>query len=73
MKATNTISNADRSYLRRPEAAAYLCCSKRHLDQLLADGDLPYYRIGRRIVAIKITDLEAFMEVRRIDVTGRRE
>ena len=41
----------------------------RTLDALKHDGELPFYRVGRRLIAFKIRDLEAFMQKRRIDVT----
>ena len=62
-------SRVDPVYPRRSETARYLGCSIRTLDALKHDGELPYYRMGPRLIVFKIHDLEAFMQKRRIDVT----
>ncbi len=55
-------------YLRRHEAADYLGCSVRQIDQLKHDGDLPYHRLGRRLIVFKVEDLDVLMKNHRIDV-----
>jgi len=57
----------DRSYFRRRNAAEYLGVSVRTLDQLKADGDLPFCKVGAIVVFIK-QDLDAFMLGNRIVV-----
>ena len=57
-----------RMYLRRPEAAKYLACSVRHIDEMKHDGELPFYRLARKLVVFKTEDLDALMSKRRIDV-----
>jgi len=55
-------------YLRRREAAKYLRCSVRQLDEMKHRGELPFHRFGRRLIVFKTTDLDALIEKRRIDV-----
>lgn len=43
------------------EAAALLSCSRRHVVNLRARGELPFTKIGRRIV-IRHCDLVAFLD-----------
>jgi excisionase family DNA binding protein len=60
---------ADRPYLRRPEAAQYLGCSVRQIDEMKLSGSLPFYRLGRRLIVFKLQDVEKLMSKHRIDVT----
>ena len=57
----------DRSYFRRREAAEYIGLSVRTLDQLKADGDLPFCKIGAVVVFTRM-DLDTFMMGNRIAV-----
>jgi len=42
------------------DAAAYLSCSRRHVERLLARGELPRVRLGRA-VRIAVTDLDQYI------------
>jgi excisionase family DNA binding protein len=55
-------------YLRRHEAAKYLGCSVRQIDSLKHDGDLPFHRLGRRLIVFKTEDIEALMRKSRISI-----
>ena len=57
-------------YLRREEAARYIGCSLRQLDELKHDGELPFHRLGRRLIVFRIDDLEAFMDRYRVVPPG---
>lgn len=48
--------------LSRQEAAERLGVSLRTLDGMVQRGVLPAYRIGPKIVRLKETDLEAYLE-----------
>ena len=58
--------SAVKPFLRRREAAHYLGCSVRRVDQLKHDGELPFHRIGRRRIVFKTDDLNALMEKTRV-------
>lgn len=51
--------------LTRPRAASALSISLRSLDRLLASGELPRVRIGRRVVVLQ-SDVEALLEKCRV-------
>ena len=42
-------------------AAEFLGCSKRHIERLVAAGELPAVRPGGRIVRIRISDLRDYI------------
>ncbi|MHB8488115.1 MAG: helix-turn-helix domain-containing protein [Candidatus Dormibacteria bacterium] len=46
------------------DAAAYLSCSRRHVERLLARGELPRVRLGRS-VRIVVADLDRFIAAQR--------
>jgi excisionase family DNA binding protein len=46
------------------DAAVYLSCSRRHLERLVARGELPRVKLGRA-VRIAIADLDSYIETRR--------
>jgi excisionase family DNA binding protein len=46
------------------DAAAYLSCSRRHLERLLARGELPRIRLGRA-VRVSLRDLDRYVEALR--------
>jgi excisionase family DNA binding protein len=46
------------------DSAAYLSCSRRHVERLLARGELPRVKLGRA-VRIAIADLDSYIETRR--------
>ena len=60
-------------YLRRHEAAKYLGCCVRQIDQMKHDGDLPFYKIGPRLIVFTVQDLDSLMKSRRIDVSEMPE
>ena len=66
MTTTPTEERHLRPYLRRDEAAKYLGCSLRQIDQLKHDGEIPFYRLGRRLIVFSPDDLDAFMQQHRI-------
>ena len=45
-------------YLSRTEAARRMGCSKATIDRRIADGRLPAYRVGDRLLRIRATDVE---------------
>ena len=61
-------ANGFKAYLRRHEAAQYLACSVRQLDELKHDGEIPHIYLGRRLIVFKIKDLDDFMDRHRIAV-----
>ena len=58
----------DRISYRRLEAAKYLNVSVRTIDQLKHNGDLPFCRVGRKVILFLKKDLDAFLLSRRIAV-----
>ena len=58
--------NDDKISYRRAEAAQYLNVSVRTIDQLKHNGDLPFCRLGRRLVLFLKKDLDALLQRRRI-------
>ena len=48
-----------RAYVGIPEAATYLDVTPKTIRRYIAEGKLPAYRLGDRIVRIKIADLDA--------------
>jgi excisionase family DNA binding protein len=71
-RATPVAMTSSKSYLRRGEAAKYLSCCVREIDQLKHDGDLPFCRLGRRLIVFRISDLDALMQKRRISIDDDR-
>ena len=53
--------SAQKTYLRRHEAAKYLGCSVRQIDVMKHDGELPFHMLGRRLIVFSRTDLDALM------------
>jgi excisionase family DNA binding protein len=51
-----------KGFLRREEVAVFCSVSLRQVDAWLAEGRLKYYRPGRRLVLIRVQDIEEFME-----------
>lgn len=48
-----------RGYLGIPEAAAYLGVDHKTIRRLISSGRLPGFRLGNRIIKIRISDLDA--------------
>ena len=58
-------------HLTRKEAADFLRCSPRTLDSRVAEGKIPYYKLGdskTSKVLFKIDDLRAYLEKFRIEI-----
>jgi excisionase family DNA binding protein len=49
------------AYLGIPEAAAYLDVDHKTIRRLIAAKRLPGYRLGNRIIKIKVADLDAVL------------
>ena len=61
--------------LNRKEAAEFLRVSQRKLDQLAADGDIPYSKMGSGIrarVVYDLKDLEDYVLRQKIDLSNVR-
>ncbi|MGH9068615.1 MAG: helix-turn-helix domain-containing protein [Acidimicrobiales bacterium] len=61
----------DSPWLILDEAAAYLRCSRRRMQRLMADGRLAYVRDGRRPLFLR-TDLDAYLAGQRVDLDRRK-
>ena len=48
-----------RAYVGIPEAATYLDVTPKTIRRYIAEGKLPAYRLGDRVVRIKVADLDA--------------
>jgi excisionase family DNA binding protein len=46
------------------DTAAYLSCSRRHVERLLARGELPRVKLGRA-VRVAVSDLDQYIEALR--------
>ena len=57
-----------KTYMRRHEAAEYLGSSIRYIDEVKADGRLPFCRLGGRLIVFKREDLDKFMKETRIAI-----
>jgi len=53
-------------YLRERDAAGYISMSPRYLRKLVKIGMLPAYRLGKRAVLFRRTDLDAMLESCRV-------
>jgi len=47
------------------DAATYLSCSRRHVERLLARGELPRVRLSGRAVRIAVDDLDRYIATQR--------
>ena len=56
-----------KEFMNKKEAAKYISMSSRSLDNYRSVGDLPFHKIGAKII-FKKSDLDAFMANWRIDV-----
>ena len=54
-------------YVGKAEAANYAGQCVRTLDYARERGDLPYYRVGRKVL-FRVADLDAWMDRFRVDV-----
>lgn len=55
-------SRIDRRYITIGETADYLCLTERTVRQMIADGRLTAYRSGRRVVRLRIDEVDAAMQ-----------
>ncbi len=62
-----TVTTIPQAYVDVRGACAYTCLSRRTLDQAKADGDLPYYKVGAKVL-FSVADLDEWIALRRIDV-----
>jgi excisionase family DNA binding protein len=58
-----------KDYMSKKEAAIYVSMSSRSLDNYRAKGELPFHKVGEKVVFMR-SDLDAFMASWRIDVAG---
>lgn len=61
------VSTADR-WITQPEATNYLGVTDRTLRRYVAEGRLPAYRLGKRLLRFRQADLDALL--RRIPTAG---
>lgn len=54
------------SYITRQQAAELLGVSLRTLDGMIQRGSLPAYKIGSKLVRLKDSDLEEYVEAHRV-------
>ena len=64
---------SSKPYLRRHEAATYLGCSVRQVDEMKHSGSLPFHRLGRRLIVFKTQDLEKLISRHRVDASKAAE
>jgi excisionase family DNA binding protein len=50
-----------RAYVGIPEAAVYLDVATKTIRRYITDGTLPAYRLGNRVIKVKIADLESVL------------
>ena len=67
MNVMGAEKTVEKEYFRRNEAAEYLSICVRTLDQLKAEGELPFCKLGATVVFMK-KDLDALMAKHRIAV-----
>lgn len=56
--------STSRALVTLREAASYMSCSRRHIERLLARGELPRVELGRA-VRVAVSDLDQYIEVHR--------
>lgn len=61
-------STATRRWVSQAEAAEYLGVTDRTLRRMIAAGDLPAYRLGKRLLRVDLADVDALL--RRVPATG---
>jgi excisionase family DNA binding protein len=50
-----------RGYIGITEAAIYLDVAPKTIRKLIADGKLPAYRLGRRVLKVRLADLDGVL------------
>jgi excisionase family DNA binding protein len=58
-------------YLTVAETGTYSRHGERTVWRWLASGELPFHRIGRRVL-VKRSDVDAFLEAGRVDPKGKK-
>ena len=53
--------DTQRAYVGIPAAATYLDCDHKTVRRLIASGKLPAYRLGTRVIKVRISDLDAVL------------
>jgi excisionase family DNA binding protein len=48
-------------YIGIPESATYLGVAEKTIRRLIRDGKLPAYRLGNRVIKLKISDVESVL------------
>jgi excisionase family DNA binding protein len=51
----------EQAYIGVPEAATYLGVAEKTIRRFIRDDKLPAYRLGNRVIKIKIDDLETVL------------
>jgi len=54
-------------WLAKPTAAKYLDCTTAYIERLIAQGEIPYHRIGRKFIRISRDDLDDFVAAGRVE------
>lgn len=50
-----------RAYIGIPEAANYLDVATKTIRRMITEGRLPAYRLGNRVIKVRISDLDAVL------------
>jgi excisionase family DNA binding protein len=53
--------HVEQVYIGIPESAVYLGVAEKTIRRLIRDAKLPAYRLGNRVIKIKIEDLETVL------------
>lgn len=69
---TKKLTPVKPAYLSRRDAAVYLGITTRVLDTLKDRGEIPFYKLSRRNVVLKISDMEAYMSGKRVDISEKK-
>lgn len=51
--------DTQRAYVGIPEAATYLDVATKTVRRMITEGRLPAYRLGNRVIKVRIADLDA--------------
>jgi excisionase family DNA binding protein len=61
-RATRRHPAMQRAYIGIPEAAIYLDVAPKTIRKLIADKELQAYRIGKRVLKVRLADLDAVLK-----------
>jgi excisionase family DNA binding protein len=59
--SSSTAAKQARAYVGIPEAATYLDIDHKTVRRLISSGKLPAYRLGNRVIKVKIADLDSVL------------